>query len=389
VTEVHGVGEKVREARKRRGMSQHELSQSSGLSLSLIRKLEQGEREDVRVETLHKLAVALGVRTTSLLPDPHDGQPDTSTDSLWAPLREALTAPGSGEEEPGNLDETERALAGAVRLYHDNRYVELSVILPALLSGMDSAPPLLRSRVLQLAGSLLVQTGQQDTARVALERSLADAEASGSELDAASCVITQCWLMLRERQFETVERLAADWADRVEPRLSVASRVELSTWGWLLLRLSAAAIRDNRPDEAAEAMRLAQAAAAALPPKRQEAYHSYWTTFGSATVAMKRVENAVVDGHPDVALSLAEKVPAGLRPTSDNRNRHLLDIAAAHLSLREYAASFDVLHRLSREAPAWLVSQRTASGLLGQIISHRRTLTPEMRELADTFNLPL
>lgn len=389
MTEVRSVGEKLREARKRRGLSQRELSRSSGVSVSLIRKLEQGEREDVRVETLHKLAATLKVRTTSLLADQPDAPPDASTDALWAPLREAVTAPSNGRAEPPNAEGTERALASAVNLYHDNRYVELSVILPALLADVATAPPLLRSRTLQLAGSLLVQTGQRDTARIALEQSLTDAQESGSVLDAASCVITQCWLLLRERQFNTVEHLAAGWADRVEPRLSAATQAELSTWGWLLLRLAAAAIRDNRPDEAAEAMRLARAAAAALPPERHEAYHAYWTTFGPATVAMKRVENAVIDGRPDVALALAEQVPAGLRPTSDNRNRHLLDIASAHLSLRDYATSFDVLYRLSREAPAWLASQRTASDLLSRIITHRRTLTPGMRELAGTLNLVL
>jgi hypothetical protein len=59
-------------------------------------------------------------------------------------------------------------------------------------------------------------------------------------------VVTQCWVLLRERRFGDVQSLAIEWADRVEPRLSTASRAEISTWGWLLLRASAAAIRDNR-----------------------------------------------------------------------------------------------------------------------------------------------
>lgn len=135
-------------------------------------------------------------------------------------------------------------------------------------------------------------------------------------------------------------------------------------------------------------MRLAEAAAAAIGPERRS-YHAYWTTFGPATVAMKRVESAVVDGRPDVALALAERVPSGLRPTSDNRNRHLLDVAAANLDLRQYAASFGVLYRLSREAPAWLASQHMAGDLLTRIIARRRTLTPQMRELAGALSLPL
>ncbi|MEU6185944.1 hypothetical protein [Nocardia sp. NPDC047038] len=278
------------------------------------------------------------------------------------------------------------SLVEAVKLYHHNEYDELSRQLPRLILDGRAASPLMRSRILQLVGSVLVQTRQLQPARTALEQSLRDAESTGNLLDSASAVITLCWLLLVERQFEQVRTLAVSWADRVEPRLSVATTRELSTWGWLLLRGSAAAIRDNRPDEADEMMRLANAAAAAV--KRDSGnYHQYWTTFGPATVAMKRVENAIVDDRPDLALRLARDVPSGLRPTSDNRNRHLLDVAAAHSELRSYDTAFDVLVQLSREARPWLIEQRSAKDLLGRIITRRRTLTPEMRDLADLLRL--
>lgn len=178
-------------------------------------------------------------------------------------------------------------------------------------------PPALRSGVLQLAGSALTQASQRDAARVALDRSFADAEAAGSVLDAASAVITQAWLMLGERRFEDVRVMSALWADRVEPKLSAASRPEISAWGWLLLRGSAAAMRDNRAGEAADFMRMAEAAAVAAGPEKG-GYHAYFTTFGPATVAMKKVENAVIDGTPGLALDLAGRVPpaCGLPPTT-------------------------------------------------------------------------
>ncbi len=115
----------------------------------------------------------------------------------------------------------------------------------------------------------------------------------------------------------------------------------------------------------------------------------YFTTFGPATVAMKTVENAVIDGKPGMALDLTARVPPGLRPTSDNRNRHLLDVTAAHLDLRQYAAAYDVLHKLSVQAPAWLATQPTAASLMSQIITRRRLLSPQMRELAEVMRLPL
>lgn len=182
--------------------------------------------------------------------------------------------------------------------------------------------------------------------------------------------------------------MAASWADRVEPRLSQATNPEISTWGWLLLRGSAAAIRDNRPDEAADMMRLAEAAAIAGGHERG-GYRQYWTNFGPATVAMKRVENAVVDGRPDVALRLAARVRQGLRPTSDNRNRHLLDVAAASTELRRYDDAVGVLVQLHGEAGPWLAEQRMARDILGRIVHRRRTLTPDMRDLAEAIQVPL
>jgi len=290
--------------------------------------------------------------------------------------------------EPVTERGTADALLTAVKLYHDNEYEQLARVLPMLLRDVRDASPLLRSRTMQLAGSVMVQTRNHDAARVALTQSMTDAEATGSDLDAASTVITLCWLLLVEGRFSEVLSMAASWADRVEPRLSRATNPEISTWGWLLLRGSAAAIRDNRPDEAADMMRLAEAAAIAAGNERG-GYRQYWTNFGPATVAMKRVENAAVDGRPDVALRLAARVPHGLRPTSDNRNRHLLDVSASNVELRRYDEAVGVLTQLRGEAGPWLAEQRMARDILGRIVHRRRTLTPDMRELAEAIRLPL
>lgn len=384
----NNIGDRVRSARKRCGLSQRKLAELSGVSVSLIRKVEQGERADVRMETLRRLAVALEVPTTVLMGQRREEQA-TAGATMWMPTLDAILRPQRlGIPEPVTERELTDVMLAAVKLYHDNRYERLARVLPGLLADAEDTSPLLRSRILQLAGSVMVQTRQPEAARVALDRSLADAEATGSAIDAASAVITMCWLLLLERQFEQVRHLAAGWADRVEPRLSAATVRELSVWGWLLLRGSAAAIRDNRSDEAADMMRLAEAAAVAVGHE-QGGYRMYWTTFGPATVAMKRVENAVIEGRPDVALWLARRVPAGLRPTSDNRNRHMLDVSAAHLELRHYDEALGVLHRLSGEAGPWLAEQRMSRELLSRIIDRRRTLTPEMRELAEAVRLEL
>jgi transcriptional regulator with XRE-family HTH domain len=384
----HGLGDRLREARKRHGLSQRDLARLSGVSVSLISKLEQGERQDTRTETARKLAAVLQVPTMALLGDAPSVFP-VPAEPAWEPLRQAIASPSRRDmPEPVTGDGITAALTAAVKLYHDNQYATLAAVLPGLLADAQDTTPLIRSRVLQLAGSLMTQTRQRDAARIALDRSLADAQASGSTLDAASAIITMCWLLLLERQFGQVYTLALRWADQIEPKLSTATTAELSTWGWLLLRASAAATRDNLPGEATQIMRLAEAAAITVGADRGT-YHSYWTTFGPATVAMKQVENAVIEDRPDLALALTAKVPPNLRPTSDNRNRHLLDVTAAHLQLRRYPDAFDVLYGLSREAPTWLRNQQMAKDLLRTLIGRRRTLSPQMRELAYAIHLPL
>lgn len=384
-------GDRIREARKRRGLTQRELATASGLSLSAVKKIEQGALESMRLETAHRLAVALEVPTGAIVdPNPPE-QRETADGDIWAPSREALlSSPASTDPaEPLTERGTTDLLLAATKLYHDNEYERLARVLPSLLRDSRDVSPLLRSRIMQLAGSVMTQTRQHDAARAALTRSMAEAENTGSVLDSASTITTMCWLLIVERRFEQVRNLAAEWSDRVEPRLSTATIPEISAWGWLLLRGSAAAIRDNRPGEAADMMRLAEAAAVAAGPERRGGYRMYWTTFGPATVAMKNTENAVVNGQPDVALRLAERIPEGLRPTSDNRNRHLLDVASAHTELRQYDEAVSVLKQLQAESGPWLYEQRMARDVLGRIVKRRRTLTPDMRDLADAIDLPL
>jgi transcriptional regulator with XRE-family HTH domain len=193
-------------------MTQRELAQAAGLSYSLVRKVEQGDYGDIRLETARKLAAALSVPTTALMSEAAAGEQQMADGTLWAPTSEAIIHPQRGEAaEPFSERGLADALLAAVKLYHDNRYEQLASVLPRLLAEGEDASPLLRSRILQLGGSVMVQTRQRDAARAALNRSLADAESTGSALDAASAVITLCWLLLSEGKFEQVRRLSAEW----------------------------------------------------------------------------------------------------------------------------------------------------------------------------------
>ncbi|WP_406253054.1 helix-turn-helix domain-containing protein [Streptomyces atratus] len=388
------LGDRLRDVRKRRGMTQQGLARESGVSVSLIRKLEQGERQDARLETVRRLAASLGVPTMRLVVESAEDGANAATLDQWATVREALAAPLRDTfelDEPPTVEGVRDALSAAVPLFSGDRFTELRTVLPPLLRDADTVAQLtpqgrtVRVRLLQLTGWLLTQTRQFEAAERCLGTAL---NGSADRLQGASTVSTMCWLLLRQGKLSEARELATQWADDTEPRLSRATPDELSAWGWLLLRLSAAAVRDNRTEEAEDALRLAHSAAVALGREFAPS-DDFLRAFGPVTVTLKRTENAMVLDRPDVVLKLAAKIPTGgFRPTSNNRNRHLLDVANAYARTRRYGQAVETLASVREAAPQWLPNQRYARDILGHIVAKRRTLTEEMRSLADTVGLP-
>ncbi|MFI6343925.1 helix-turn-helix domain-containing protein [Streptomyces sp. NPDC050560] len=387
------IGVRVREVRKRRGLTQRELATAAGVSLSTIRVLEQGAAGETRMETARALASALRIPTSALLHrDPPGDQPPTDR---WAEVRAAVMAPPApvyvGDDAP-TVAGVRAAVRDAEPLFSGDRFAELARVLPPLLRDIDVIDPAdrgaraVRGRLLQLTGWLLTQTRQFEAAEHALTQALGVAT---DRLDGAATVTTLCWLLLRTGRLAEARALAAEWADEVEPRMSRATADELASWGWLLLRLSAADMRDARPEEAQDALRLANSAAVALGREHTPS-GDFLRTFGPTTVRLKRIEGAAVAGRPDRVLQLAKDVPvAGMRRTSNNRNRHLLDVADARVRLRQYGEAVDVLEDVRMSSPEWLPQQRYARDIVGRVVTKRRTLTPEMRRLADATGVPL
>lgn len=388
--EQSDIGATLAELRKRRGLTQKQLATAAAVSVAVVRKAEQGENQTMRMESARKLAKVLRVPTTSLL-QRDEAPAHAGTVDHWAPVRAALMAPPQQPDEEPTIEGVAEALRAAEPLFAGDEFAALAALLPPLLRDADAldaddsrARPV-RVRLLQLTGWLLTQTRQYEAAGMALDRAEADA---ADRFDGAATVNTKCWLLLRTGQLRQARELATRWADDTEPRISRATPEELSTWGWMALRVSAAAVRDNRPSEATDALRMAQTAAVALGREYAPA-SDFLRTFGPTTVALKRTENASVTDQPDLVLRTAAKVPrVGLRPTSNNRNRHLLDIANAHATMRQYPEAVETLQKIRESSPEWLPQQRFAQDIMGRIIGRRRTLTPEMRQLADAIGTP-
>lgn len=63
------ISENIKKFRKKKGISQDRLSKEADLALNTIVKIETGENSNPTVETLEKIAGALGVSVADLLKD--------------------------------------------------------------------------------------------------------------------------------------------------------------------------------------------------------------------------------------------------------------------------------------------------------------------------------
>lgn len=385
---ILGLPARLQFTRKMRGISQKQLAELADVSESLISKIERDAVQDVRLETVHKLASALRITTTDLLVGRGDTE-DTSgpNPELWEATRRALIGRLGQPEDPPTVEGVGAELDALKPLLTNNRYAEIATILPRLLRDADALNDdgrTIRSRLLNTTGWVLTQNRQFDVAEPTLRQAI---DTANDRLDAAAAVNTLVWLYLRQGLFADAQQLATSWADEIEPRFSRATVQELTLWGRLLLGVSNAAIRDNRPGIAEDSLKLARAAAARIG-RETLSDTSTTRTFGPITVAMISAENAAVMDQPGKVLEISKRIPTIMpHATSASRNRHRLDVASALTKTHKSTEALAILRDLARVSPEWLSVQRYARDILLQVIGIRRDIDDEIREIADAVGL--
>ncbi|GAA1883756.1 helix-turn-helix domain-containing protein [Actinomadura bangladeshensis] len=397
------ISDRVRELRRRRGMTQEELAEQANLSLAVIKKLEQGGT--CRMETYHHLARALGVTTVWFAsagsPEPTEATVD---EVVLADMRSAINPPvgfagrplyGTADGDHPDLARLGRAVSAVAAKYHADAYDDLAVFMPALVrsahhhvevynTGEQRQEALrLRADITGLVGRYLIQIRAHDLALIALHASLRDALEIGDVPLATASVSSQAWAMLRQGRLAEVERLCVDTAGQIEPKMSKASPDELSGWGYLLLRAAAAASRNNRADEAREYVRAAGAAGARLG--RQHENLAGHVAFGPLTPALLGPEIELLDGRPDQALELARDLPRDVGAANTSGwDRHRLDVARAKLQTGDPEKATEIMQTIRAEHPSWLRYQQYGRDITRELLGSRpRMPSQAMLDLAD------
>ncbi len=373
-------GDRIAQIRRRRGMTQEEVADRAGISKDVIVKLEQNRRKGARVSTMHAIARALDVETRELLgPGVEISEADNGDSAHLLELRRILAPSPFATAETDEISDAaafRESVIGVTRAYQDSRFKRALGELPDLLTRGEAAVSSNPSddgvyRLLSFsyiaAAQTLTQLRHEDLAYEAVRRAMVGAEKASDEVLYGACIDSLAWIFIRQARFSEAENVAAHVADSMEPKLSAAGPLQIATWGRLLVRASAAAVRNNRPTQARDFLSLARAAAARLGEDRM-AFDSYWTSFGPNRVATLEVQNAVVSGDPDRALYLARPIRQIPRGRSDQWLRHLLTVAEAQVATRRYGEATKILVSTGKTAPEWTGNQRLARHLVRDLL---------------------
>jgi transcriptional regulator with XRE-family HTH domain len=387
-------GERVAAVRERRGLTQRELAQATRMSVSAVSKIERGEVTP-RLATLLKFARVLRVKTSAFTGPARSEPPEAVPVEQWDDVRAALYRPGS----PGDGDPPTEAgvlavigsLTAAGGPLATNRYSAARAVLPDLISdaaALGEEGRLAQTRAYNLTAWLLTMTRQWDDAAAAARLAL---DAAPDLADEGAAVSTALWLMLRQGQLAPAGALAQEWARDHQPSMLRSPPSHLAAFGKVMLYAVNAAVRDNQPGEAEDALRRARAAAVLIG--REVALDASTTrTFGPASAEMIAGENEAIRERPERVIAITERIPrAGLlHAQSASRLRSGLDVASARVMLRQGDLAMDALDAIRAEAPEWLREQRYArdvTAALGGL--WKRGLPERYRVLADAVQLPL
>ncbi|WP_347560447.1 helix-turn-helix domain-containing protein [Streptomyces sp. AcH 505] len=402
ITNESGMGDRIAELRRRRGLTQEELAERADLSVDVIRKLEQGRRKTARLTSINALAGALDTEPSYLVGQPgtfetNDG-PDDGLPSVLA-LREAVSPVADllgGDADPEDVPSIEAlrlALESTESIRREGRMGEIGALLPQLIrdaraaahayTGADAA---VANSVLavayQVAATTLTALGKEDAAFTAMERSLAAIRHCDDPSLETLAASTLSWVFTKQGRLADAERVALARAEKIEPGFR-SSQTDLALWGVLLLRAATAAVRQEKHDAVTDLLRLAKGAAESMG----EDVLVGTTPFGPTNAGIARVNFLVEMEKAEEAVRAARTIPdlGSLPPTW--RARFHVDRALAHSDLGQDRASARALLRAEQDAPEWMRYHSTSRRLVEELRGRASRRDTVVLGLADRLGL--
>ncbi|WP_280496739.1 helix-turn-helix domain-containing protein [Nocardia asiatica] len=376
------IGVRIRQFRGK-ALTQRQLADQAGVSVDLVRKLEQGGRQTASIASLQKIARALDVDIADLIGKRH-GVPSANPDAGIVAIRRALTPVDdllgeTKEEEAVSLDDGRRAVEYAWGAYWSGRYELLTSILPpgltqlratvhAARNGSVAPANELLARMYWVTGCTLVHLGQTDPAFLAIREALAAAELGNDPLLLATIRGSVAWQLLVQGRYDESRGVALNAAASLEPTGDVPPS-HLSAYGSLVLQGATAAGRAQDVHDAMSLVETASEVALRIGTDRQD----YETYFGPSQVVMQTVDvNVSSERYPE-ALAAAKEMPANGSLPQASRARHLADTAVALTRTGRHQRALDALLTAERVGGAdWLKYQTLPRHIVTELLDHDR-----------------
>lgn len=393
------LGKTLRRLRRLADLTQEELAERSGISVDVIRQLEQQRKHSARLPTLHALANGLGVELTTLLGDPPGVTASGENDGpRFVAVRRAIMpaiwgtplAPGSPDFSPRGLRDR---IAEAWTQYHAAEFDTVMKALPDLIGDARSATVsggaeeraagfAALGKALQLGGHVAVRMGKTDLALASLERALDAAEQSSDPLLVPMVVNSAAWTYQRQGRLDDALVVALRTAEAMKRDGLTATSAGLKVWGGLTMSAATSAARSGDYERAADMMAAAEQEAARVSRLPEGGDNRMISVFSPSSVRIERVRLAVQFGHSADALSLAK----GMRLSKDTppswRTWLLLDVARAHLDIGDGPGAVKTLESLRRVAPTWMQHHTLAVAIVRDLWSLPNH-PPGLRSLAE------
>lgn len=393
------LGDRVGRLRRLAGLTQEGLAERSGVSVDVVRKLEQHRKHSARLPTLHSLARGLGVELTALLGDP-PGVPssgDAEPPQLVAVRRAIMPPLFAPPAEPTGVERLSlpllRAeLADGWTLYHSADFGRLMEALPGIITDarlltavgdaeQRAAGQAALGKALQLGGHLAIRLGKTDLALSALERAYAAAGQSSDPLLAPMVSNSVAWAYQRQARLDDARNLAVHAADGVE-REHTGTAEGGRVWGGLLMSAATSYARSDDYATANAMMVEAEKAAGRLSKLPPPAEGRLVSVFSRSSVRIERVRLAVQHERPEEALALARGIRLSRDTPPSWRTWLLLDVARAHSDMGDAPGAVRALEGLRRVAPGWMRHHTLAVAIVRDLWNGP-TRPPGLRKLAE------
>jgi transcriptional regulator with XRE-family HTH domain len=396
------LGDRLARLRRLADVTQEGLAERSGVSVDVIRKLEQHRKHSARLPTLHKLATGLGVEVTGLLGDPPAlSDVEDESPALVAVRRAIMPAPLAVTTEPDgteplSLDLVKAEVAEGWTLYHAAEFGSLTQALPGIIEDARLAVAAERGnkrngahaalgKALQLGGHLAIRLGKTDLAMSSLERALLSADSAEDPLLAAMVFNSVSWAYQRQNRWNDAQQLAVHAADDVEHN-NLRTAEEVRVWGALLMSAARSVGVTADYEQASDILKIAESTVGRLATLPPPVNNKLVSVFNRSAVWIERVRLAAQHGQPEQALALARNIRLSGETLPSWRSWLLLDVARAHTDLGDAEGAVKALESLHRRSPQWMRHQTLAVAIVRDLWAGPAR-PPGLRRLAEFLSV--